>query len=70
MTINEAITQRRAAVRKPTWNPTARLELPMLDADGLHGLWATLRDSGEVVPVLVSVADDGKSDWEPVATTH
>ena len=47
MTIREALQSRIRFVRMPTWEPSAYIELPLLE-DGGHGPWATVHDvSGE-----------------------
>lgn len=75
MTVNEAINKGVKLIRKPAWNPYARLEL-VRTPDGKQTLWATLHDidpasqvdDGQVpirtIDILLSHADDGESDWE------
>lgn len=76
MTVSEAIDKGVGFIRKPAWNPYARLELTK-DPDGTQAPWARLHDidpaivqaDDEQVPIrridiLLSHADDGKDDWE------
>lgn len=39
-------------IRKPYWNPTAKLELPPKVGDG-HGVWFRLHDCGTVSPITI-----------------
>ena len=72
MTVNDAVNKGVKLIRKPAWNPYARLETP----DGSQTPWARLHDidpAGQVddgqipirvIDILLSHADDGKDDWE------
>ena len=62
MTIREAIRQRIRYVRLPHWEPPAHVELPLTDAGGLLGPWATVRDvTGEtqvLIPKLMNASEN------------
>ena len=62
MTIIEALKQGIANVRKPQWNPTAKLELPPKVGDG-YGPWCKLHDVGTTTDITIFEADDRKDDW-------
>lgn len=66
MTLRQAIESGTRAVRKPFWNPTAKLELPPLLAKG-HGPWCKLHDCGAVQEILFLEAEDHQDDWLAVA---
>lgn len=59
MTIEWAKAHDIKRIRKPYWNSSAYLELPIKG-----GPWFTLHDIGEEQQIIFSEADDGKADWE------
>lgn len=67
MTLTQAMSRQIKAVRKPFWNPTARLEMPVKVGDGFAP-WCKLFDIGTEQPILFVHADDGEDDWEEVPT--
>lgn len=64
MSITEALNQGIKSVRKPSWYPTARLELPPKVGDA-WGPWCFLHDAGKVIEITIFEADDKRDDWEP-----
>jgi hypothetical protein len=64
MTITEAMEMGVKEVRKPYWNPTAKIILPET-RNGLSLPWCLLVDSGQEIQMLLSKADDGDNDWLP-----
>ena len=70
MTIQEVREKGLEAIRKPYWNPKARIEL-YRTPDGIYGPWADLIDPPgqaaiETGPqkLLMTEIDDGQADWE------
>jgi len=75
MTVSEAVDKGVNLIRKPAWNPYARLEL-VKAADGTQAPWARLHnidpssqeEDGQILikalDILLSHADDGEGDWE------
>ena len=66
MTLKEAQRSGIQAVRKPFWNPTARLELPPEVSPGICGPWCKLYDTGVMTEITFWRAEDGRDDWEAV----
>jgi hypothetical protein len=44
VTVTEAYELGVARLRKPYWNEFAHIDLPPVNADGLHGSWAVMVD--------------------------
>lgn len=70
MTIGEAINRDVRFIRKPAWNPYARLEL-VKAPDETQGPWVKLHDidpDGQILNGTTDIslfqADDGMDDWE------
>lgn len=64
MTLREAIKAGITSVRKPYWNPTARLELPQASPDGTHGPWCKIHDTCGSTDVLITQCGQHETDWE------
>lgn len=64
MTIRRAIADGVRFVRLPHWEPSAHIELPLLDG-GQYGPWATVRDvSGEQRIFMPVLLNDTESRYE------